>query len=207
MAELDHIVYAAADVADAADRLSDLFGVRSELGGRHLGVGTYNHLLSLSAGSYLEIIGPDPNQPPTDRQLPFGLGQGRPDRLAGFAVRTGGLPAVVEAARASGYDPGDVRDMQRATPDGEVLRWQLATRWDPPYDGLVPFLIDWFDTPHPSARAPQGCSLVSLRLAHPDSAGVRSAHQALGVSFDVETAPEPGLMAVIATPCGEFELR
>lgn len=207
MVELDHIVYATADVAAATDRLSDLFGVRAELGGRHVGVGTYNHLLGLGGGIYLEIIGPDPDQPPTGRPMPFGLGEGRPDRLGGFAVRTSAIAAVVATARAAGYDPGDVRDMKRATPEGEVLRWQLATRWDQPFDGLVPFLIDWFDTTHPSVAAPQGCSLVELRMAHPDPEGVIAAHHALGVSFAVETAAQPVLSAVIGSPRGQFELR
>ena len=39
-------------------------------------------------------------------------------------------------------------------------------------DGLVPFLIDWKDSPHPSASTPQGCTLVSLRGEHPDPAAV-----------------------------------
>lgn len=207
MTQLDHIVYATADVAGAADRLGELFGVRAELGGRHLGLGTYNQLLGLGGGTYLEIIGPDPDQSPTDRPMPFGLGEGRPDRVAGFAVGVSGLAAVVESARAKGYDPGEVREMQRATPDGEVLRWQLATRFDQPFDGVVPFLIDWLDTPHPSTMAPQGCRLVELRLAHPDVAGVQAAHRALGLSLAVSGGPKATLTALIATPSGEVELH
>jgi hypothetical protein len=203
---LDHLVYAAADVPAAVAAVEARFGVRPALGGHHIGVGTYNHLLALGGGTYLEIIGPDPGQPTPSGPLPFGLGLGRPDRLAGFAVRASDLAHVAASAREAGYDPGEVRDMQRATPDGAVLRWQLATRWDQPFDGLVPFLIDWFDTPHPSTSSPTGCTLAELRLVHPDAGGVRAAYRALGLDLSVSEGPQPGLVAVIDTPKGRCEL-
>jgi hypothetical protein len=95
--------------------------------------------------------------------------------------------------------------MQRATPDGRLLEWRLTLGGS--HQGLVPFLIDWLDSPHPSGSAPGGCRLVSLRGEHPDHHAVRKANQALGVEFDVVQGPAPVLVATIDTPKGTIELR
>ncbi len=70
---LDHIVYAVPDLAQAVADLQERLGVRATLGGKHTGRGTHNALLSLSAESYMEVIGPDPDQPPPAMPRPFGI--------------------------------------------------------------------------------------------------------------------------------------
>lgn len=203
---IDHIVYATPDLDAAVEHLAAVMGIRSVPGGRHVGVGTHNYLLGLGDDSYLELIGPDPTQSvPPNQPLPFGIRDLDRPRLAGFAVNAPDIDDVVGRARAAGYDPGDVRDMQRATPDGGLLQWRLTLGGS--YDGLVPFLIDWLDSTHPSRTSPTGCRLASLRGEHPDPEAVRRAHHALGFSLKVETGPAPMLVADIDTPAGRIELR
>jgi hypothetical protein len=210
---IDHIVYAAVDLDAAVEDVARRFGVRPAPGGRHVGVGTRNYLLSLSEGTYLELIGPDPTQTmPTGAALPFGIHELQgPPRLAGFAITAGrggggdGIDTIVARARAAGYDPGNVHDMQRATPDGGLLSWRLTLGRS--HDGLVPFVIDWLDSPHPSTTTPTGATLVALRAEHPDPASVIAAHQALGWAMDVSRGPAPALIATIETPNGQLELR
>ena len=175
---VDHLAYAAADLDAAVADVGRRFGVSPAPGGRHVGVGTHNFLLSLADGAYLELIGPDPSQTiPAGATMPFGIhALGGGARLAGFAIAASDIDARVAAARAAGYDPGDVRDMQRATPDGGLLSWRLTLGGS--HDGLVPFLIDWLDSPHPSTTTPTGATLVALRGEHPDPASVRAAHAA-----------------------------
>jgi hypothetical protein len=204
--QIDHIVYATADVEGAARDLTTRLGVQPAPGGRHVGMGTCNQLLSLGGGSYLEVIGPDPTQEiPEGQPLPFGIDALTGPRLVGFAVKAPGIDEVVARARAAGYDPGDVREMQRATPDGGVLRWKLTMGGS--HDGLVPFLIDWLDSPHPSDNSPGGCTLRALQGIHPEPASVRSAWQALGFETELAGGAAPELVATIDTPNGRLELR
>jgi hypothetical protein len=204
--EIDHIVYATRDLEAAVDDIGNRTGVRPAAGGRHVGVGTHNYLLALGGRTYLELIGPDPSQTvPTGQSLPFGIDRLTGPRLAGFAVKAPGIDELVANARAGGYDPGDVRDMQRATPGGSLLRWKLTLGGS--HDGLVPFLIDWLDSPHPSTSSPSGCTLVALRGVHPDPASVRKAWGALGFEMDLSTGAAPELIATLDSPNGRFELR
>jgi hypothetical protein len=207
-AAIDPIVYATRDLEGSVAELAERLGVQPAPGGQHIGVGTRNYLLHLGGDAYLELIGPDPEQtPPVDRPMPFGISDLTSPRLAGFAVKCGDIPAAVEKAKAAGYDAGQVIEMQRERPDGVVLQWVLATRRNAGGDGLVPFLIDWKDSPHPSASTPQGCTLVSLRGEHPDPASVRRDLAAVDAELEVTQAPAVGLVATIATPKGTVELR
>ena len=61
--------------------------------------------------------------------------------------RAGEMAEAVRAARAQGYDPGDVEAFERSKPDGSTLRWRLAYRHftrlqQGAGSGIVPFLIE-----------------------------------------------------------------
>jgi hypothetical protein len=204
--EIDHIVYATADLEGAVADLTTRLGVAPAAGGRHVGMGTRNHLVALGGGAYLELIGPDPTQQvPAGQGLPFGIDALTGPRLVGFAVKAPGIDEVASRARAAGYDPGAVREMQRATPEGGLLQWKLTLGGS--HDGLVPFLIDWLDSPHPSTSAPGGCTLRALRGIHPEPAAVRAAWAALGFDMDLAGGAAAELVASIDTPNGALELR
>jgi len=203
----DHVVYGVADLGTAVDELAERLGVRPAAGGRHVGRGTHNALLGLGGGTYLEVIAADPEQAPFAGPLSFALDRLRLPRLVGWACRTTDLDERVAAARERGFDPGDVREMSRRRPDGFLLEWRL-TRHEPDPDRLVvPFLIDWGGSPHPTETAPEGVRLVELRGEHPEPAGVRSALAALGATLEVDEGPEPALIATLDTPRGRVVLR
>lgn len=204
---VDHLVYGAPDLAAAVDRLENLLGVRATPGGRHDGRGTRNALIAIGPRCYLEILAPDPEQPAPDRPRWFGIDELRLPRLVGWAAKATGLEQlVVEAARA-GIALGVVRSGSRQRPDGSVLAWRLTDPDAVTADRIAPFFIDWGTSPHPAAGAVTGVILTGLRAEHPAAAAVEREVDALGVGLPVTQGAAPALIATLATPRGEIELR
>ncbi len=204
---LDHVAYGVPDLDAACHELAERLGVRPMLGGQHRGLGTHNAILAVGEGVYLEVIAPDPNQPPPSRPRPFGLDALVDPRLVAWAARVPDIESRVERARSAGYDPGNVIKLGRELPDGGRLDWRLTFPDELDGDGLVPFLIDWGSTPHPSITAPQGCTLLSLRGEHPQPELIRPLLQSLEVDLDVAWGLAAVLIATLMTPKGEVQLR
>ncbi|MFM8649844.1 MAG: VOC family protein [Actinomycetota bacterium] len=163
---IDHIVLATPDLATTVADIAERLGVAPVPGGAHVGRGTYNALLGLGGHTYLEIIGPDPAQPDPDHPRPFGIDELERSRLVAWCVAPRRpLESVVADAIESGFDPGPIESMSRRRPDGVLLEWSLTF---PPSgaDSVLPFLIDWRDSPHPTTDLPIGGQLVGLDLVH-----------------------------------------
>jgi hypothetical protein len=204
---LDHLVFAVLDLERSVEAFSDRLGAAPSLGGRHESVGTHNAILPVRGGSYVELMAPDPSNPDPPLGLPFGLATLTQPRLVTWAVGTRDIGAAVKRAQTAGYDPGRVVDLARDTPEGERLTWRLTVRREPIADGLVPFLIDWGSTPHPSGTSEPLCRVEGFRAEHPDPESVRVLLRALDVSLDVERGSQPRLHARIVGPGGSIELR
>jgi hypothetical protein len=203
---VDHLVYGVFDLDAGVADLEHRLGVRAAAGGKHVGRGTHNALLGLGGQAYLEISAPDPEQKPVGA-LPFSLETLTRPRLVAWAIRVSGIDAFIERARRGGYDPGEAREMDRVQPDGVRLAWRLAQEAPGGRSFLVPFLIDWLDTPHPAASAPAGVTLAELSGVHPEPESVRPALEALGAGLTVVEGPDPALVAALDTPRGRVELR
>lgn len=204
---LDHLVYAVPDLTSAAADLAARTGVQASPGGRHVGRGTHNALLALGPDTYLEIIAPDPTQPPPATPRPFGLDTLATPHLLTWAMKAPDIDARVAAARAAAYDPGVVLSMSRTRPDGVRLAWRLTLTPRLPGDGLVPFLIDWGTTADPAAGAATGCTLIALRAEHPEPAIIRPLLKALNADLSLSHGVAPALIATLETPLGRLELR
>lgn len=204
---LDHLVYAVPDLDAACADIEARFGIRPTPGGKHTGRGTHNALIGLGDSTYLEVIGPDPEQPEPARPRAFGIDNLAVPRLVTWAAKaTGEIEERATRARERGFDPGQVVAMSRARPDGVTLRWKLTQRDELGGEGLVPFLIDWGDTPHPAATSAKGCRLVTFRAEHPRPDLILPLLEALGEQLEVREGPHPRLIAEIATPRGRVEL-
>jgi hypothetical protein len=136
---------------------------------------------------------------------PFGIEQVGRGGLVGWAITCADIDATVAGARSRGYDPGEVADMQRATPAGAVLRWRLTLNATP--GSLVPFLISWGKTEHPARSAPRGVILESFHLEHPDPASLAPVLDALGADAEIRPAAAPALIAHLSGPNGSNVLR
>jgi hypothetical protein len=105
-----------------------------------------------------------------------------------------------------GASIGEVFAGSRDLPEGASLSWRLTNPFTLLGDGLVPFFIDWGDSPHPAGTAVQGATLVALRAEHPDPGEVRVMLEQLELELPLSVGPEPALVATIEGLKGRVEL-
>lgn len=203
---IDHLVYATSDVEDTVADLARRLGVEAVAGGRHLGFGTRNALLSLGPTTYLEIIGPDEGQHRPTNGYWYGVENLAQPRLVTWTARVEHLERVAAHSHGAGYNPGNVHKVFRELPDGEKLSWRL-TMPTGIGDGLVPNLIEWDEgCPHPAGTSPEGVELLQLRGYHPVPESIRPMLDALGVELEIRVAEVAGLVAILNSPYGPIEL-
>lgn len=206
LSRVDHLVYATPDLDRGVEEIEKPLGIRATAGGQHPGRGTRNALIALGPTAYLEIIAPDPEQPPPREPRPFGLDGLKESRLVAWCVNSRDLDRLRADAVRKGVPLGEVKAGSRRRPDGAQLSWQFTDPSTVVADGLVPFFINWGESPHPAQSAARGATLVSLRAEHPDVHAVRGMLQHLGLELPVKRGPSPALIAVIKGRRGRVEL-
>ena len=162
--------------------------MRAVPGGSHPGRGTANFLLGLAptgwpegAHTYLEILGPDPQQEkPADGTLPLDAHLATEPTLQTWAIHPPAFLAKVAAANTAGIDFGEVQDMARDTAEGDRLEWRLTTRSPLPHEGAQPFLIDWGESVHPAEAALPTLELLEFRVESPEPEAARQVLEVLG---------------------------
>ena len=164
---VDHLVLAGPDLEEAVGIVEAALGVELQPGGSHPGLGTRNRLLGLGSGAYLEVIGPDPDQPEPIAPRPFGIDALEEPTLVTWALR---VDAPEETgAEVPGYEP--FRAMSRRRPDGTTLSWKLAFPTEASaVEGPVqpvPFLIDWGAVAPPGSVLAEAATLEALHLSGP----------------------------------------
>ena len=203
---LDHLVIAAASLAEGRDWVEARLGVPAAGGGSHTAMGTHNALWGLG-DCYLEVIAVDPDGVRPERPRWFGfddpavqarLAEG--PCLVTWAVSVNDIAALsapVPCHPPEGFARDDLR-WQVVLPEGAAL----------PLGGAWPLTIRWTEGLHPAKRLPdQGLRLERLEIA---GAGVAEAQAVLGViEGPVMFAPGDGpvrLSAEIRTPGGVASL-
>ncbi|MEZ5647903.1 MAG: VOC family protein [Alphaproteobacteria bacterium] len=166
---LDHIIIAALNIEEGVAYAENILGVSIPTGGRHLSMGTHNHLLRLGDRLFLEVISPDPQARPLSRKRWFDLDNSRlrasltaSPRIITWVARTisiaDALASVVgSAGPAIRVARGDLSWLISVPDDGSM-----------PFDGAFPTLIEWPQIPHPASNmVDQGCKLVRFTVEHP----------------------------------------
>lgn len=204
---IDHLIYAVPELSSGIAEIDSLLGVRAAIGGKHLGLGTHNALLALGPKTYLEIIAPDPDQENYRQPRIFGLDDLSRPRLVTWVARTNDLDDLAARELSRGQKLGEVLSGSRKTPEGATLTWRFTDPFTVIADGIVPFFIDWGDSPHPARTAPSGANLVQLRAEHLTPDHVRQILEQLELGLPVTQGDEPALTAVIDSPNGRVELR
>ena len=208
---VDHLIVAAASLADGVAWCEATLGVTPGPGGTHPLMGTHNRLLKVASDTYpqayLEIIAVDPDAPAPARRRWFGmdtLDLSAGPRLVHVVGRSPMLDMHRWGLITIGLKPGDPVRAGRDTPQGP-LSWQILVRDDGQLNcgGALPTLIQW-DGRHPADAMPDsGVVLKSLALnGVPDRA--REVLRMRGVQ--VSSAAGPALQAVFSTPRGDVTL-
>jgi hypothetical protein len=203
---LDHLVFAVPDLESGSRRIEERLGVPTERGGCHPGRGSRNRLVGLGPDSYLEVVSVDPGQAAPSGPRWFGLDALRDARLVTWCVKATELDQLVDRGRLAGIDLGAPTVASRLRDDGTELRWTFT---DPSADragGVVPFFIDWGRSPHPGAALAPTCSLLDVRLEHPEPETVARWLDALGLDNPVRRGECPRVVATLQTPDGIVEL-
>ena len=203
---LDHLVLAAATLADGVDYIAEITGVAPQPGGKHVAMGTHNVLVRLGERVFLEIIAIDPDGIQPARPRWFGLDNialqaeltERP-RLIHWVARTTDIERVV--ARCP-IPLGSVHTMTRGH-----FRWRITIPDDgtAPGNGIVPTLIQWDVPEHPADALPRSnVSIAGIAAAHPDPAAIRAALAALGLEgvLPITYDRDARLAAMLHTPRG-----
>ena len=205
---LDHLLLGTADLDRGTAWFAQRTGVTAAVGGPHPGRGTRNALVALQGRQYLEIIAPDPAQPPENLRMP--LRPLRAPRVIAWAAVTHDIDGLAARIGASGHRLAGPRDGSRVRPDGRVVTWRtLAVDTDLAGAAVdpIPFFIEWPDASmHPSGDSPKGCELAAFEFGHPDPKRLQTTLAALGIDAEVRQAPEVTLLATLKTPNGSVGL-
>ncbi|KAF1067133.1 VOC family protein [Variovorax sp.] len=224
-AEVDHLVIAAASLAEGVAWCEATLGVVPAPGGAHPLMGTHNRLLNVASEAfpraYAEIIAIEPGQAPSrpntrrwfdldDAELQAGLAQHGP-RLIHFVARVPDARAAIQALAREEHaqiDRGHLLEASRDTAAGR-LEWQITVRDDGQrlFYGALPTLIQWGPVHPVDAMPASGLALRSLHATHPRAPALSAALSAIGLRALQVEAGAPNLAAVLDTPRGPVTLE
>src|SRR5271157_3725007 len=114
VARVDHLVYATPDLERTVGELTVRLEVKAAVGGRHPQWGTRNALLALGSSQYLEVMGPDPTSPRSERPRPFDIDRLPQAHLATWACKSNDIKKMVQIGKTVGVSLGTVQSGQRA---------------------------------------------------------------------------------------------
>lgn len=197
---IDHLVLAGPDLEQLEQWWRDVSGVPAQSGGSHQGRGTKNALVGLDSSTYLELIGPDPDQHEHTGSMPFGIDSMVSTRLVTFAMAVKDLDSAAAVYSRNGIELSPVEGMSRMRPDETLLEWRLAFPSASVHEGVVPFLIEWADDlRHPSQSLDNRVDLVSLDLTHPEPEPIQAALSEVSGTVAKISSGKASLAAVFGT--------
>lgn len=211
---LDHIIWATTTPKKDAEWIASWSGVRPVTGGVHAGHGTRNDLVGLAnAACYVEILYPDPAQS-HDNNLASPLTRLTKAGLYHWAVRHSNLAEIETKAIQYGLKTSGIIPLSRRKPDGSPLRWQMLFLHTHGLGALVPFFINWGDSPHPAITLPTSGIISHFALQTPHVQALQKLFQAIGLAFPIMAANENGfaveitrrqkkILLPVASPFGE----
>jgi hypothetical protein len=205
---VDHLLLGTRDLDAGIEWVAKKLGVKAAVGGSHPGRGSRNALIAFRQRRYLEIIAPDPAQPPEN--LTRNLRTLEEPRLIGWASASTDLGALAKRLQERGQRVTGPLDGARIRPDGGKLAWRtlsLEEAFEQAGADPIPFFIQWSpESSHPSQDSPQGCDVIGFAIEHPKADAVRGLLAQAGIDADVRQAKSCRLIATLDTPKGRVVL-
>jgi hypothetical protein len=201
---IDHIIWACPDLDAGIAEFETMTGVRAQAGGKHPHLGTHNALMHLGGRSYFEIVAPDPDHDggPWSRSLQQ---LSEPTLLHWVIARPNLGDYVNGLSGLVGADNG-VTSISRHHPKLGLLNWEILLLPRHEFGCLIPFLIDWGESTHPTELLEHECTLRSVRITSPQLADLMKVYSWLAIDVEFAEAANPKLEFLIDTPNGEVNL-
>jgi hypothetical protein len=207
MPHIDHLVYAVPDLQIGIDLIEQQFGVRPVYGGRHLKHGTQNAILHLGNQCYFEIIAIDPENKEISAPRWMGVDLIQGPTLTRWALCPDDWSRDVQRIRKINPNLGNTAVGNRQQANGKMLNWEMSLPLAEPVIEVIPFLLNWKGSTHPTEELEQNCKLKKLVLEHPNPQPIESLLHDLGTDITVRPAKTPGIIVTIDTPNGEVVIR
>jgi hypothetical protein len=203
----DHIVYAVPDFDLALLGLSEKFGVKPVIGGRHLLHGTKNALINLGNQCYLEILAKDEENTTFKGSRWMGLDLITQPTITRWAVKSPDIEKGSAILKDFQSDLGKISSGERLTTDGSLLKWKMTLPKSEPEVDIIPFLLDWSGCSfHPCDRLQNGCELVDIVFYHPQPELIQSVFSSMSIENKILHSPEPKIEVKIKGLNGEISL-
>ncbi len=154
MPNIDHLIICAPNLSEGIAYIQSIVGTAPVFTGQHPQWGTHNALLALGSRCFLEVIAPDPNLPIPETGLLFQPYFNQAPHLRSWVVQCQPIEIFLQAFSKQGIEMGTIQKGGRKRPDGSFLQWELSDPYANRLHGLVPFLIDWHNSRHPSFDLP-----------------------------------------------------
>ncbi len=201
---LDHIVWGVPDLTKAIESIEEKMEIKAAKGGIHPGFGTKNALIGLGRHAYLEILGPDPLQVKDQvHQSWMGIDEVSFPRIVRWAIQTHSIDESRDLFLNRYLPCGPVMPGERRLAGGALLSWKL-TDPDSSGDCVIPFLIEWGKSAHPSAGLDHDCTLRSFKMEYKRPDQIEFLNEAFGPEqCDISEGPSR-ISIVLETVAGLF---
>jgi hypothetical protein len=202
MIQLDHFIWGVPKLEAARHSFFEKSGIWPELGGQHPSIGSHNALISLEK-AYFEFIAVDSSLPQSDHPFARELQSVREPRFLGWALQTDDFTRLRKILSRFELSLSNVAAGSRRTPEGQLIQYEYADLQGLEELGfIVPFVVRWIDSIHPSVTSPHGCQLKKFSITHASSPRFEDFLSYLNLGLNTIQGPSNGLSVELSTPKG-----
>lgn len=201
---IDHIVYAVANLELSIEKFKKATGLEVYAGGEHPDWGTHNAIVRIGEQTYLEFLAKKKTGQPVHNQTWMGLDFLDGDKITRWALASKDVEQDVKYLQKYKQELATIVIGSRAIDEHKMLNWLMTTVLPSPEVEPAPFLIDWKKSEHPTSAIPQNCSIKSFIIEHAESEVLKKLLEKLQCPIEIYPSHTTQLKLVLDTPKGEI---